>query len=50
LIDVPAVRLKEVLVIGDVDCHSGEFVCIKRKKEAHKADEKWQISSAYAEL
>jgi hypothetical protein len=48
LIDVPAVSMEQVLAILDADCHCGEFVCIK--KETGKADEKQQISSAYAEL
>ena len=50
LLDVLAVRPKEVLGILDADRHSSEFVCRKKKKEARKADEKEQISSAYAEL
>jgi hypothetical protein len=48
LIDVPAVRLKELLAILDTDPHGGQFVCIK--KETGKTDEKEQISTAYAEL
>jgi hypothetical protein len=43
LIDVPAVRPKEVLAILDTQCHGGQFVCIKREKEARKTNEIEQV-------